>query len=557
MKTIAFYSYKGGVGRTLALSNIAKRLVEFGKRVCIVDFDLEAPGLHCKFRPIIKPDDSKKGMVDYIYDFSAHSILPDKITPEYYYDIRYANKYNKGKNLFMVPAGNIENPLYWKKLSGINWYNLFYGEEAEGIPFFLDWKAKIERDLHPDYLLIDTRTGVTDITNVTLSLLADRVVFLAANNEENISGCRRVIRNLLQPANNLLHKHKDIILVLTRIPYPTEPAEWDIDRKVRDNFASHFAFLKEEPDIDTGDLLVLHSDRALEIKEELKIGYTLADDTKKNVVSIAHEYLHLFERVAGKDLTPEERQKFDNIRKAQALFYGLIDPGLTLQDKISQMKEIINLVPDDSHYRYNLGSFYWLEGNYKKALEEINKALKLEDNLTYRERKIWMLYQLDKYEEVLREVEDYKYINEKLYLLYFLSLLESGQYSPGELLVYANEFVERFPESAKAYNCRADILMKCKKYKEALLDAYKARQIEPDGAVYYLTLAEIRYLMGDVEEFYMNVERALELKMNMSKIFEKPEQEVYSYFYKDERFRSLLEKYGYTDVLIHIDELLS
>ena len=50
MKTITFYSYKGGVGRTLALSNIANKLSEFGKKVCIIDFDLEAPGLHIKFQ---------------------------------------------------------------------------------------------------------------------------------------------------------------------------------------------------------------------------------------------------------------------------------------------------------------------------------------------------------------------------------------------------------------------------------------------------------------------------------------------------------------------------
>ena len=51
MKTITFYSYKGGVGRTLALANIAKRLSEFGKKVCLIDFDLEAPGLHHPLSP--------------------------------------------------------------------------------------------------------------------------------------------------------------------------------------------------------------------------------------------------------------------------------------------------------------------------------------------------------------------------------------------------------------------------------------------------------------------------------------------------------------------------
>ncbi|MDT7777967.1 MAG: hypothetical protein QOC99_479 [Acidobacteriota bacterium] len=40
-----FYSYKGGVGRSMALANVAKWFYLHGLRVVIVDWDLEAPGL--------------------------------------------------------------------------------------------------------------------------------------------------------------------------------------------------------------------------------------------------------------------------------------------------------------------------------------------------------------------------------------------------------------------------------------------------------------------------------------------------------------------------------
>ena len=80
MKTITFYSYKGGVGRSLALVNIATRLAEFGKKVCVIDFDLEAPGLHLKF-PVSRGDLKKtnKGIVDYVYDFAHKGILQKNI----------------------------------------------------------------------------------------------------------------------------------------------------------------------------------------------------------------------------------------------------------------------------------------------------------------------------------------------------------------------------------------------------------------------------------------------------------------------------------------------
>src|SRR5947208_1944895 len=44
-RIVTFYSYKGGVGRTLALANIGVLLAKRGKRVLLMDWDLEAPGL--------------------------------------------------------------------------------------------------------------------------------------------------------------------------------------------------------------------------------------------------------------------------------------------------------------------------------------------------------------------------------------------------------------------------------------------------------------------------------------------------------------------------------
>jgi hypothetical protein len=42
---ITFYSWKGGVGRTMALANTGVQLARKGNRVLMVDWDLEAPGL--------------------------------------------------------------------------------------------------------------------------------------------------------------------------------------------------------------------------------------------------------------------------------------------------------------------------------------------------------------------------------------------------------------------------------------------------------------------------------------------------------------------------------
>ena len=80
MKTIAFYSYKGGVGRTLALSNIARRLADFGKKVIMLDLDLEAPGLHTKFSNFQWDRKVESGIVDYIYEYAINHKIPAKIS---------------------------------------------------------------------------------------------------------------------------------------------------------------------------------------------------------------------------------------------------------------------------------------------------------------------------------------------------------------------------------------------------------------------------------------------------------------------------------------------
>ena len=66
MRTIGFYSFKGGVGRSNLTLSFATRLASAGKHVGIMDLDLEAPGLS-----VIPPLQSAKktypdmGLIDF------------------------------------------------------------------------------------------------------------------------------------------------------------------------------------------------------------------------------------------------------------------------------------------------------------------------------------------------------------------------------------------------------------------------------------------------------------------------------------------------------------
>ena len=73
-KIFTFYSFKGGVGRSMALANIAELLYRQGKRVVIIDWDLEAPGLEDYFFETKTDQDritSKAGLIDILESYKS------------------------------------------------------------------------------------------------------------------------------------------------------------------------------------------------------------------------------------------------------------------------------------------------------------------------------------------------------------------------------------------------------------------------------------------------------------------------------------------------------
>jgi Mrp family chromosome partitioning ATPase len=60
-KIISFYSYKGGVGRTVALIQTANLLAAKGKKVALIDLDIEAPSFNEIFSDDIEFD---KGLIN-------------------------------------------------------------------------------------------------------------------------------------------------------------------------------------------------------------------------------------------------------------------------------------------------------------------------------------------------------------------------------------------------------------------------------------------------------------------------------------------------------------
>jgi hypothetical protein len=62
----------------------------------------------------------------------------------------------------------------------------------------LDLQARIADELRPDYLLIDARTGVTELGSLATTILADTVVCMFVGNRESLEGTVEVIQALMR-----------------------------------------------------------------------------------------------------------------------------------------------------------------------------------------------------------------------------------------------------------------------------------------------------------------------------------------------------------------------
>src|SRR5829696_7615454 len=167
-KIVTFYSYKGGTGRSMHLANVAWILASNGKRVLMVDWDLEAPGLHRYFRPFLVDKEliATEGLIDLMWDFTdaAMTPVPDKDREKGWHET-YADlapytaavrwTFPRPGCLDLLPAGK-QGPGYSHNVNSFNWQN-FYDRLGGGV-FLESVKERMRKEY--DYVLIDSRTGV-------------------------------------------------------------------------------------------------------------------------------------------------------------------------------------------------------------------------------------------------------------------------------------------------------------------------------------------------------------------------------------------------------------
>src|ERR1035441_8716314 len=194
-RIITFYSYKGGVGRTFALANIAVLLAKRGKRVLLMDWDLEAPGLHRYFKPYVEQDSpASDGLIHLLGKAKSDPAVTWK---SYITKVVIANC----EPIHLITSGD-QAVDYIDRVRSFSW-NAFFEKHSGGdlLNRWRDeWKANYE------FVLVDSRTGITDTGGGCTIYLPDILVLVFSANEQSFergvqiaTGVQKARRNLAVP----------------------------------------------------------------------------------------------------------------------------------------------------------------------------------------------------------------------------------------------------------------------------------------------------------------------------------------------------------------------
>lgn len=204
-EVITFYSYKGGTTRSTALANVACLLAENqteGKGVLMIDWDLEAPGLHHFFhgrfsgvatesKSIGRHFDELPGLIDLFLTFEQET---PKGRPESDEDATKRAKHclksvqlkdyvvSTGfPNLNLMKASCFD-PKYSSRVNKFDWKGLYYRSPM----LFQHLATHLTKEYR--YVLIDSRTGITDVSGICTALMPQKLVVVFTPNQQSLTG---------------------------------------------------------------------------------------------------------------------------------------------------------------------------------------------------------------------------------------------------------------------------------------------------------------------------------------------------------------------------------
>lgn len=199
-----FASLKGGVGRTTALAVVAAHLAAEGRKLLVVDLDLEAPGIGSM---LLKADDLPRfGMLDAFVEAGVSSI-----DDEFLYDMVAASSFGAGNGLIdVVPAtGSVADAHPGNVLAKLARAYVDSFDDAGNLVSFGDRTRLLVGRLAAlksyDMVLVDARAGLNESTAAAMLALGAHVLLFGEDTPQTFAGYRYLLAHLGRFARNPDH----------------------------------------------------------------------------------------------------------------------------------------------------------------------------------------------------------------------------------------------------------------------------------------------------------------------------------------------------------------
>lgn len=245
-EVITFYSYKGGTGRSMALANVGCVLAQSSRErdVLMIDWDLEAPGLH-HFLPLAHGE-SKGGVLELFtaIDARADQVRTREDALQLLDDVGFETYVQPTAvpGLQLLPAGRFD-ATYGARVNAFSWENLFNKAPAL-LPAFAEFLAGRHA-----FVLVDSRTGITDVSGLCTTVLPSKLVVVFTPNKQSLTGIFELIRR-----STKYRRESNDWRPLSVFPLPSriEPAreqlmnEWRFGNEAREGYQRQFESLFRE-----------------------------------------------------------------------------------------------------------------------------------------------------------------------------------------------------------------------------------------------------------------------------------------------------------------------
>ncbi len=183
-KIISIHSFRGGTGKSNIVANIAAVLARAGKRVGVIDTDIQSPGIHVIFG--FNAEKMTHSLDDYLWGLCE--------IQETCYDVASALGAGVKGRVYLIPSSIKPNDITRILKEGYDVTRLHDGLQT------------LTKALNLDALLVDTHPGLNEETLLSIAI-ADKLVVLLRPDQQDYQGTGvtvQVARKLKVPRLALL-----------------------------------------------------------------------------------------------------------------------------------------------------------------------------------------------------------------------------------------------------------------------------------------------------------------------------------------------------------------